>query len=98
MEQAKDNGMASGEKIFSTNTEFHRFGIYAGILLIIGCTGGLAVGLGAVNSIITLIAIVVPTMATLALLLALAPMKILMKVAAAATIINTLFIAYYLIA
>ena len=55
--------------------EFNRFGIIAVIILINGCLGGLTMGLGAVLHTATLILVVVPTMLTLSLLLAVAPMR-----------------------
>ena len=93
-----NNGTASGEQIFATNTEFNRFGLICAILLIVGCTGGLAVGLGGVQSTFALIAIVIPTMATLSLLLAVSPMKYIMTAGLIGTAVNCLFIAYFLIA
>ena len=98
MGQDMNHGTASGEQIFSTNTEFNRFGLISAILLIVGCSGGIAVGLGGVESTLSLIAIVIPTMTTLSLLLAVSPMKYIMASGLTATIINFLFIAYYLIA
>lgn len=97
MEQV-ETGNESGEVLFSKNTEFNRFGLICAVLLVVGCTGGLAVGQGAVESTMALIAIVIPTMATLSLLLAVAPMRYIMRVGIASTIINTLFLAYYIIA
>lgn len=93
-----NHGTASGEQIFSTNTEFNRFGLISAILLIVGCSGGIAVGLGGVESTLALICIIIPTMTTLSLLLAVSPMKYIMTSGIAATIINFLFIAYYIIA
>ncbi len=98
MEHGTEYGAGPAETIFKSNSEFQGFGIYGGILLIVGCTGGLAVGLGGVNALFSLICLVIPTMTTLSLLIALAPMKILVPAALATTIINLLFIAYYLIA
>lgn len=89
---------ASSDQIFAGNTEFNRYGLISAILLIVGCSGGLAVGLGAGNNIVALILIVVPTMTTLSLLLAVAPMKWILRVGIVAGVINTAFIAYYLIA
>jgi hypothetical protein len=57
------------------NSEFNRLGIIAVIILIVGCLGGLAMGLGAVQYTFTLILVVIPTMVTLSLLLAVAPMR-----------------------
>jgi len=43
------------------DSEFNRFGIIALNILIVGCLGGLAMGLGAVKDISSLILVVVPT-------------------------------------
>ena len=98
MEQSTHQGSQSGEVIFEKNTEFNRFGLISAVLLTVGCTGGLAVGLGAVEYVIALIAIVIPTMITLSLLLAVAPMKYIMTMGIVSTAINLIFIAYFLIA
>ena len=78
--------------------EFNRFGIISVVLLIVGCMGGLAVGLGAVESVFTLTLVVVPTMITLSLLLAVAPMKFIFTAGFVSAIIDTLLILYYLLA
>lgn len=93
-----EQGSESAEQIFSKNTEFNRFGIICAVLLIVGCTGGLAVGLGGVEQIFSLILIVIPTMATLSLLLAVSPMRYILTSGIISTVINVLFIAYFLIA
>ena len=77
------------------NAEFNRFGIIAVVLLVVGCLGGVAVGLGAVENVITLSMVVIPTMATLSLLLAVAPVKQILAAATIATIIDILFILYF---
>jgi len=79
------------------NMEFNRFGIISVILLIVGCLGGFAVGLGAVEHIWSLTLVVVPTMTTLALLLAVSPMKYIMTAGITATVIDLMFIAYFLL-
>lgn len=91
------SGNAS-DKIFGTNVEFHRFGLICAVLLVVGCLGGLTVGLGAVESIAALSVVVIPTMATLSLLLAVAPMKYILTAGAVSVVVDILFIAYYLIA
>lgn len=98
MEQNLEQGSASGEQIFSKNTEFNRFGLISLVLIVVGITGGIGVGMGAVESTIALILIIIPTMTTLSLLLAVSPMKYIMTSGIIATIINLLFIAYYIIA
>lgn len=79
------------------NTEFNRFGLISVIILVVGCMGGFAVGLGAVEAYWSLTLIVVPTMLTLALLLAVAPMKYIFGAAITATVIDLLFISFYLL-
>ena len=61
MEHNIEQGSASGEQIFSKNTEFNRFGLISLILMIVGITGGIAVGMGAVQSTIALVLIIIPT-------------------------------------
>lgn len=80
------------------NAEFNRFGLISMVLLIVGCLGGITVGLGAVNEVWSLAVVVIPTMITLSLLLAVAPMKYIIRSAAVACIIDVAFITYYLLA
>lgn len=86
-----------GEKIFGLNTEFHRFGLISAILLIVGVFGGMAVGLGGIENVFSLILIVVPTMTTLSLLLAVAPMKYIIAAGTVSVIVDVLFITYFLL-
>lgn len=76
--------------------EFNRFGVISIVLLIVGCLGGLTVGFGAVKEVWSLTLIVIPTMITLALLLAVAPMKSIMTAAISAVVIDLLMILYLL--
>jgi hypothetical protein len=80
------------DKFFAGGAEFNRYSIISGVLLIVGCLGGLTVGMGAINNIIQLIFVVVPTMATLSLLLALAPMKQVLNLAAITVIIDLIIL------
>lgn len=85
-----------GEEKIIRNAEFNRFGLISVVILVVGCLGGLTVGLGAVESTLALILVVVPTMATLSMLLAVAPMKYILTGAAISVIIDVLFLGYYL--
>ena len=87
----------SGENIFGINTEFHRFGLISAILLIVGVAGGLAVGLGAIENVLSLTLVVIPTMTTLSLLLAVAPMKYIMAAGGVSLIVDVMFITYFLL-
>lgn len=77
--------------------EFNRFGIISMIILVVGCLGGLTVGFGAVEHVWALTLVVLPTMITLSLLLAVAPMKQIIAAATVATVIDLLLMVYFFI-
>ena len=77
-------------------SEFNRFGLISIILLVVGCVGGVAVGLGAIKYTGTLILCVVPTMTTLSLLLAVAPMKWIWRSAMLSLAIDFILLIYFL--
>lgn len=81
---------------FIKDSEFNRFGLICVILTVVGCLGGTAVGLGAISSTKALTAIIIPTMATLSLLLAVAPMRYIFIATAISLSIDILLILYYL--
>ncbi|TNE52984.1 MAG: hypothetical protein EP338_13130 [Bacteroidetes bacterium] len=83
------------ETNMNKEAEFNRFGLISVIILIIGCLGGVAVGLGAINYTATLIMVIVPTMATLSMLLAVAPMKWIISLGTVTAIIDVLLIVYF---
>ena len=78
--------------------EFNRFGWIAIILLVVGCLGGLTVGMGALHSTFALIVILIPTMLTLSFLLSVAPMKWIATSTIVTVGIDLLFFGYYLAA
>jgi hypothetical protein len=75
--------------------EFNRFGWIAIILLVVGCLGGLTVGMGALQSTFALIVILIPTMLTLSFLLSVAPMKWIATSTIVTVGIDLLFFGYY---
>jgi hypothetical protein len=81
----------------TNDMEFNRFGWISMIILVIGCLGGLTVGMGAIESTAALVVVVIPTMVTLSLLLAVAPMKWIMTSAAIALTIDIILFTYYII-
>jgi len=87
-----DNQIKSESRIESL--EFNRFGVISIVLLIVGCLGGLTVGFGAVKEVWSLTLIVIPTMITLSLLIAVAPMRYIMTAGITAVIIDLLMILY----
>lgn len=80
------------DKFFAGGAEFNRYSIISGVLLVVGCLGGLTVGMGAIDNVVQLIFVVVPTMATLSLLLALAPMKQILGIATLTIIIDIIIL------
>jgi hypothetical protein len=81
----------------TNDMEFNRFGWIAVILLVVGCLGGLTVGMGAIESTAALVAVVIPTMITLSLLLAVSPMKWVMTSTAVALSVDIILLTYYII-
>jgi hypothetical protein len=85
------------ETSITNEMEFNRFGFIAVILLIVGCLGGLTIGLGAIENTFSLIAVVIPTMITLSFLIAVAPMRWIMIAATTSVIVDSILILYYLL-
>ena len=77
-------------------SEYNRFGLIAVLILLVGCLGGITVGQGAINDTWALILVVIPTMLTLSLLLAVAPMKWIYIAAAISVGIDLILLLYYL--
>jgi hypothetical protein len=79
-----------------SEVEFNRFGLISVIITVVGCMGGIAVGMGAVQSTLSLAIVILPTMATLSLLLAVAPMKQILIAAAVSVLIDIMVVLYYI--
>lgn len=69
------------DKMFNGNLELNRYAIISAVFLVVGCLGGLTVGYGAINHTWQLIVVVIPTMTTLSLLLAVSPLKWILNMA-----------------
>lgn len=80
------------DKMFKGELEENRFAIISMVLLFVGCLGGLTVGYGAIHHTWQLIVVVIPTMITLSLLLAVAPLKQILNMAVISIVINTLIL------
>ena len=78
-----------------SDSEFNRFGFICVILTVVGCLGGAAVGLGAIGSTLTLTLVIVPTMATLSLLLAVSPMRWVLTATMISIFIDVMMILYF---
>lgn len=79
-------------KIFHGELESNRFAIITIVLLVVGCIGGIAVGMGSAASSFQLSVIVLPTMVTLSLLLAVAPLRYILSAALLTILIDTILI------
>ncbi len=95
--EAKAKGQANLDRLIS-DSEFNRFGLICVILTIVGCLGGIAVGLGAINNLVSLSAVIIPTMTTLSLLLAVSPMRWIMAAAMVSVSLDLILILYYTLA
>jgi hypothetical protein len=78
-------------------SEYNRFGLIPILILLVGCLGGITVGMGAIQDTWALILVVLPAMLTLSLLLAVSPMKWIYKATSITLVIDLLLIAYYLV-
>lgn len=78
--------------------EFNRFGWIAVIILVVGCLGGLTVGMGALQSTFALTLILIPTMLTLSFLLSVAPMKWIALTTLITVSVDLVLFSYYVVA
>lgn len=85
------------ETSITNEMEFNRFGFITVILTIVGCLGGLTVGMGAIESTFALIGVVIPTMITLSFLIAVAPMRWIMIAGTASVLVDLTLLFYYLV-
>jgi hypothetical protein len=79
---------------FWDKAEFSRFGIISILVVVLGCIGGMAASFGAGDSIIKLAMIAFPTIITLALILAVAPMKIITYMSILALVLDVLVFVF----
>lgn len=86
--ETKVNDEGFWEKFLGEDIEHSRFGVISISLLLVGCLGGLTVGYGAIHHIWQLIMVVIPTMATLTMILAVAPVKWILNMSVISILIN----------
>jgi len=92
--EAKLNHSNGVEAMFKVS-EFNRFGLISMIILIVGCLGGVAVGMGAITHVATLALVIIPTMTTLSLLLSVSPMKWILPAALFCVVTDIVLITFY---
>jgi hypothetical protein len=92
--KVKDTNQVKTQSLFWNNIEFNRFGIIPIILLIIGCIGGIAAAYGAQSDLVKLSMIAFPTIIALAMVLAVAPMRVIVFVSAIALLLDILVFVF----
>jgi hypothetical protein len=85
------------ETTATNEMEFNRFGFISAIILIVGCLGGLTVGMGAIENTLALISVLIPTMITLSLLLAVAPMRWIVISAVTSISLDLALLIFYIL-
>jgi len=78
--------------------ERQRFGLMVLLILLVGCLGGMAVGLGALTQIVPLIILAFSTMMALSMMLAVAPIKYIVYSSAFAIAADVIIISVNLVA
>lgn len=79
---------------FWDKAEFSRFGVISILVVVLGCVGGMAASFGAGDSIVKLAMIAFPTIITLALILAVAPMKLITYMSILAIVLDALVLIF----
>jgi hypothetical protein len=74
--------------------EFSRFGAIAMIVIIIGCLGGIAASFGAGDNIFKLAMVAFPTIIALAMVLAVAPMRLIVYVSIIALLLDLMVLVF----
>lgn len=89
-------GIAIIDKLFF-DANINRYGIMAILLLVVGSLSGIAVGLGAINSLFQLFLLAFTTMFSMSMMLAIAPMKWVIWSGLLAIVIDVILIIYNLL-
>lgn len=72
--------------------DMNRYGIISMLLLVVGILAGIAVGTGGINSTIQLVFLAFSTMASLSMILAVAPMKYIVYTSIFAVIVDVVIL------
>ena len=89
-QKSTTKGMAA----FWDTLEFNRFGIISMLVVILGCVGGMAASFGAGADALKLGMIAFPTIISLALILAVAPMKTITYLSAVAIVLDIIVLIF----
>ena len=83
-------------RVWEQEAEFNRFGLISILLTVVGCLGGITVGMGAIEHTWALIMILIPTMTTLSAILAVQPMRTIIYATSVSVIIDVTLLLYFL--
>ncbi|MBC7694519.1 MAG: hypothetical protein H7141_03640 [Burkholderiales bacterium] len=79
---------------FWDTIEFNRFGIISMLVVILGCIGGIAAAYGAQDNALKIALIAFPTIISLALVLAVAPMRAIIYLSSVAIILDLIILIF----
>lgn len=79
---------------FWNKMEFSRYGVISMLVIIIGCLGGIAAAFGAHDSALELSLIAFPTIISLALILAVAPMRAIVYLCSIAIVLDLIVLIF----
>jgi hypothetical protein len=77
--------------------DMNRYGIISMLLLVVGILAGIAVGTGGIESTVQLVFLAFTTMASLSMILAVAPMRIIVYTSLAAILVDVVIIGINMI-
>ncbi|MCD6019209.1 MAG: hypothetical protein K0S53_2330 [Bacteroidetes bacterium] len=79
---------------FWDKMEFNRFGIISILVVFIGCIGGIAAAYGAQDNALKIALIAFPTIISLALVLAVAPMRAIIYLSGVAVLLDLIILIF----
>ncbi|MES2566880.1 MAG: hypothetical protein V4565_08435 [Bacteroidota bacterium] len=91
---ANTNEAKNSITAFWSKMEFNRFGIISMLVVFIGCLGGAAAAYGAQDDTIKLALIAFPTIISLALVLAVAPMRVILYLSGVAVLLDLIILIF----
>lgn len=101
IKSSQTGSISRTEKVNSTavnafwdKMEFSRFGIISLLVVFLGCVGGMAAAYGAQDDSLKLALIVFPTIISLALVLAVAPMRAILYLSGVAVVLDLIILIF----
>lgn len=86
--------ISATKNTFWDKMEFNRYGIISMLVVFIGCLGGVAASYGAQTDVLKLALIAFPTIISLALVLAVAPMRAILYLSGVAVILDLIILIF----